>query len=69
MTRLDATDDPFANAKGVAWAVLAVGLFAFMYVSGKFTGNLAAASALLIRAPFAPAAGAGAACEVLRLPD
>jgi molybdopterin molybdotransferase len=31
-------------------------------------GNLAAAQALVIRAPFAPAASAGAACEVLRLP-
>jgi molybdopterin molybdotransferase len=32
-------------------------------------GNLAAARALLIRAPFAPAAAAGAACTILRLPD
>ena len=31
-------------------------------------GNLAAAQALVIRAPFAPAASAGAACAVLRLP-
>jgi len=31
-------------------------------------GNLAAARALVIRPPFAPAAGAGAACEILRLP-
>ena len=31
-------------------------------------GNLAAARALLIRPPFAPAAAAGAACEILRLP-
>jgi molybdopterin molybdotransferase len=31
-------------------------------------GNLAAAQALLIRAPFAPAAAAGSACEFLRLP-
>jgi molybdopterin molybdotransferase len=31
-------------------------------------GNLAAAQALLIRPPFAPAADAGAACNVLRLP-
>lgn len=30
--------------------------------------NLAAAQALLVRAPFAPKAEAGAACEVLRLP-
>jgi molybdopterin molybdotransferase len=30
--------------------------------------NLAAAQALLIRAPFAPAAKAGAPCEILRLP-
>jgi molybdopterin molybdotransferase len=30
--------------------------------------NLAAAQALLIRAPFAPAAKAGSACEILRLP-
>jgi molybdopterin molybdotransferase len=32
-------------------------------------GNLAAARALVIRAPFAPAAAAGAACELFRLPD
>ena len=31
--------------------------------------NLAAARALVIRAPFAPAAAAGAACDILRLPD
>ena len=31
--------------------------------------NLAAAQALLIRAPFAPAARAGTPCEILRLPN
>ena len=31
--------------------------------------NLAAAQALVIRPPFAPAAEAGAACDILRLPD
>jgi molybdopterin molybdotransferase len=31
-------------------------------------GNLAAARALVIRAPFAPTAGAGALCDILRLP-
>jgi molybdopterin molybdotransferase len=31
-------------------------------------GNLAAARALVIRAPFAPAATAGSACDILRLP-
>ncbi|HEY2247643.1 MAG TPA: molybdopterin molybdenumtransferase MoeA, partial [Bradyrhizobium sp.] len=31
--------------------------------------NLAAAQALLIRAPFAPAARAGTPCEILRLPE
>jgi molybdopterin molybdotransferase len=31
-------------------------------------GNLAAARALLIRAPFAPAAAAGSACDLVRLP-
>ena len=31
-------------------------------------GNLAAARALVIRAPFAPAATAGSACEIFRLP-
>ncbi|MGA7070049.1 gephyrin-like molybdotransferase Glp, partial [Bradyrhizobium sp.] len=31
-------------------------------------GNLAAAQALLIRSPFAPAAEAGSACDILRLP-
>lgn len=31
-------------------------------------GNLAAAQALLIRPPFAPAAKAGSACDILRLP-
>ena len=31
--------------------------------------NLAAAQALLIRAPFAPAAKAGTPCEILRLPE
>jgi len=31
-------------------------------------GNLAAARALVIRAPFAPAALAGSACDILRLP-
>jgi molybdopterin molybdotransferase len=32
-------------------------------------GNLAAARALIVRAPFAQAAPAGTACEILRLPD
>jgi molybdopterin molybdotransferase len=32
-------------------------------------GNLAAARALVIRAPFAPAAAAGSACDMLRLPS
>ena len=32
-------------------------------------GNLAAARALIVRAPFAPAARAGSVCEILRLPD
>jgi molybdopterin molybdotransferase len=32
-------------------------------------GNLAAARALVIRAPFAAAAAAGAPCDILRLPD
>jgi molybdopterin molybdotransferase len=32
-------------------------------------GNLAAARALVIRAPFAPAAAAGSACVLFRLPD
>jgi molybdopterin molybdotransferase len=32
-------------------------------------GNLAAARALVIRSPFAPAAAAGSACDILRLPD
>ena len=32
-------------------------------------GNLSAARALMIRAPFAPAAKAGSPCEILRLPD
>jgi molybdopterin molybdotransferase len=31
-------------------------------------GNLAAAQALLIRPPFAPAASAGTVCDILRLP-
>src|SRR6195256_5568078 len=31
-------------------------------------GNLAAAQALVIRAPFAPAAAAGSVCDILRLP-
>jgi molybdopterin molybdotransferase len=31
-------------------------------------GNLAASQALVIRAPFAPAAVAGSACDILRLP-
>jgi molybdopterin molybdotransferase len=32
-------------------------------------GNLAAARALLIRPPFAPAVRAGTPCEFLRLPE
>lgn len=32
-------------------------------------GNLAAARALVIRVPFAPAAAAGSPCDILRLPD
>jgi molybdopterin molybdotransferase len=32
-------------------------------------GNLAAARALVIRAPFAPATAEGTACDILRLPD
>jgi molybdopterin molybdotransferase len=35
----------------------------------SLVANLAAAQALLIRPPFAPAAKAGASCDVLRLPD
>ena len=31
-------------------------------------GNLAAARALLIRAPFAPPAASGSVCDILRLP-
>ena len=31
--------------------------------------HLSAAQALVIRAPFAPAAAAGSPCEILRLPD
>jgi molybdopterin molybdotransferase len=31
-------------------------------------GNLAAARALLIRAPFAPAAASGSVCDIVRLP-
>jgi molybdopterin molybdotransferase len=31
-------------------------------------GNLAAARALVVRPPFAPAASAGASCDILRLP-
>jgi len=31
--------------------------------------NLAAARALVIRAPFAPAASSGSPCDILRLPD
>jgi molybdopterin molybdotransferase len=32
-------------------------------------GNLSASRALIIRAPFAPAAKAGSPCEILRLPE
>ncbi|MDO9563542.1 MAG: molybdopterin molybdenumtransferase MoeA, partial [Bradyrhizobium sp.] len=32
-------------------------------------GNLATARALIVRAPFAPAAPAGSSCEIFRLPD
>ena len=32
-------------------------------------GNLAAARALVVRPPFAPAAAQGSTCEILRLPD
>ncbi|MGH6678785.1 MAG: molybdopterin molybdenumtransferase MoeA, partial [Bradyrhizobium sp.] len=32
-------------------------------------GNLSRAQALVIRPPFAPAAKAGSACDILRLPD
>jgi len=32
-------------------------------------GNLAAARALVIRAPFAPAAAKGSPCDILRLPE
>jgi molybdopterin molybdotransferase len=35
----------------------------------SLVGNLAAARALVIRPPFAPAAEAGTACDILRLPD
>lgn len=47
MTHLTVSGDPLANAKGVGWAVLAVGLFSFMYVSGKLTGNFAGASQIV----------------------
>jgi molybdopterin molybdotransferase len=35
----------------------------------SLVGNLAAADALIVRAPFAPAAPAGAPCTILRLPN
>lgn len=36
-----------SNLAGVAWATLAVGLFAFIYLSGKLTGNQAAAAQII----------------------
>jgi len=35
----------------------------------SLVANLAVARALVVRGPFAPAAAAGEACEILRLPD
>src|SRR5882757_5964451 len=40
-----------------------------MQQDSSLLGNLAAARALLIRPPFAPAAGKGSACEILVLPE
>jgi drug/metabolite transporter (DMT)-like permease len=39
--------DRTSNAKGIAWAVAAVGLFALIYLSGKLTGGVAAASQII----------------------
>lgn len=44
----DAPGSPAAsNLAGVAWATLAVGLFAFIYLSGKLTGNQAPATQII----------------------
>ena len=32
-------DEMRSNVKGVAWALIAVGLFSLIYVSGKLTGG------------------------------
>ena len=47
-----------------AWIATPVG-----HQDSSLLGNLAAARALVIRPPFAPAAAAGSACDILRLPD
>src|SRR6201996_5474028 len=54
--RLEARDDG-------EWIVTPV-----THQDSSLLGNLAAAQALLIRAPFAPAAAKGTACNILRLP-
>ena len=47
-----------------AWIATPVG-----HQDSSLLGNLAAARALVIRPPFAPAVAAGSACDILRLPD
>jgi molybdopterin molybdotransferase len=47
-----------------AWIAAPVG-----HQDSSLLGNLAAARALVIRPPFAPAVAAGSACDILRLPD
>jgi molybdopterin molybdotransferase len=51
------------NDNGVAVAT------AVSHQDSSLTGNLSAANVLLIRRPHAPAAQAGARCEIIRLPD
>ncbi|MBA1914494.1 molybdopterin molybdenumtransferase MoeA, partial [Escherichia coli] len=40
-----------------------------MQQDSSLLGNLAAARALLVRPPFAPAAAKGSECEILTLPE
>ncbi|MCA1242278.1 DMT family transporter [Stappia stellulata] len=44
---LTSTAGAFDNAKGVAWAAVAVALFALIFVSGKWSGGVASAAQII----------------------
>jgi len=43
VSQLFAISEVQTNAKGIAWALVAVGLFSLIYLSGRLTGGVASA--------------------------